>query len=158
FAFTGDGILQVFDCSGMPSVIPTSAIQTLNFSGSASGAIGLELSPADDRLAVVISVDSQPPIKVYDITPGAPQPLSLFATVPLPAYTGYTAPSDVHFTPDGHQLFVSGTYSPSSGSVVGYFSLIDVQTSPPTVPIPGQSWNPVQGNLWCHGSAVALMN
>jgi len=159
FTITGDGILQVFDCSGMPATIPTSAIQTISFSGAAGGSMGLELSPANDRLAVVISADSQPPLTIYDITPGAPQPLSLFATVPLlGTYTGSTTPSDVHFTPDGHQLFVSGTYTPPNLATVGYFSVIDVQTSPPTVLIPGQYWNPVTGNLWCHGSAVALMN
>ena len=146
--------LEVFDTGGMPAVVPTAAIQTITFGGASSGAVGLELSPADDRLAVVISSDTSPAITLYDITPAGPQLLTLFATVPLAsAFPGFATPSDVHFTPDGHQLFVTGT----SGAT-GTFSVVDVQTSTPAVLIPAQTWSPLQGNLWCHGSAVALMN
>jgi hypothetical protein len=150
-----NALLEVFDCSTMPGTLPASAVQTIAFNGVGNVAVvGLELSPADDRLAVLVSHDSAPAISIYDLIPGAVPPLVLFATVPLAGlYPGQSTPQDVHFTPDGQQLFVSG-----ADGVNGFFSVIDVTTSPPSVLIPGNYWNPVSGYLWFHGSAVALMN
>jgi hypothetical protein len=152
--------LEVFDTSGMPASVPTAAIQTISYAGASSGAVGLELAPAGNLLAVVNSVDSQPAVRLYTVTPGAPQPLSLYATISLPIFSGspygYSTPSDVHFSEDGHLLLVSGAPVTSGGNA--YFSLIDLTTNPPVALIPGQVWAPTSGNLWCHGSALAVMN
>lgn len=142
--------LQVFDVSNVPFSLPTSAIQTITFPNAGSGAVGLRLSPAEDRLAVVVSDDASSTVTLYAISVGAPQPLTALASMTLGAFSGPFSPSDLDFAPDGRLLFVSGSN--------GFFNVIDTQPVIPTILIGAGTWPNVAANLWCHGSAIAVQN
>jgi hypothetical protein len=152
FTVTGSSsaFLEVFDTSNISLSIPTAPVQTITFPGAAGGVTGLELSPDGNRLALLLSVDSNPALTLYNVVVG-PNPLQQTATIPLPVFTGQYTPSDVHFTPDGRLLFVSGPN--------GFFSVIDTLPTPPQVLIAAGTWPSAgSGSLWFHGNAVATMN
>src|SRR5262249_27390389 len=76
-----------------------------------------------------------------------PQVLTPLWFLTLGAFAGNYNPSDVHFSPDGRLLFVSGPN--------GFYNVIDSTTSPPAILVGLGSWPATPGTLWCHGSAIA---
>ena len=57
-ASTAAVVLDVFDVSNVPSVLPTTPIQTLSFAGAGGGAAGLDLSADGSKLALLLSTDT----------------------------------------------------------------------------------------------------
>lgn len=148
FAITGSStsFLEVFDTSAMPSALPGPAIQTLSFPNAGGGPTGLELSPDGSRLVLLLASDSFTALTIYSVG-SPPAPLSVIASIPLTAFPGSYSPADVHFTPDGRLLFVSGPN--------GFFNVIDTQPSPPQILIGAGTWPASAGSLWFHGNATA---
>jgi hypothetical protein len=141
-------ILEVFDVSGVPGMLPTAPVQTVTVSGAGAGRAALDLSPDGNRLAFVISADTSPALRLYDIVPGAVPPLVQSATFGFQStYPGSDWPGDVHFSPDGNLVVVSG------GN--GRFSVVDVSHSPASVLLDGGTWSTIGTNSF-HGSAVAI--
>jgi WD40 repeat protein len=140
-------VLDVFDVSGVPSVLPTTPIQTLSFAAAGGGAAGLDLSPDGSKLALLLSADAHANVTLYDITVGAPQPLVFAGSFTFQNFTGSLTPNDVHFSPDGNLLFVSG------GN--GYYSVVDMTASSPTILVDGALWS-TNGTATTHGSAVGI--
>jgi hypothetical protein len=151
FTVTGSSTvtLQVFDVSNVPGILPTTHLQAFSFPNGGN-AVGLELSPNGDRLALVMSSDSYSTVTIYSITSGL-TPLTATAFLTLGVFTGADTPSDAHFAPDGRLLFVSGPN--------GTFSVVDTLTTPPAVLIGNGTWpSGGSGALWFHGNAVAVHN
>ena len=153
FTATGTGstvTLEAFDTSTAPASLPSAAMQTIPFANAGAGAAGLELSPTDDRLVVLMSSDLVSTLVIYQINPGSAQVLTPLWFISLGAFPGNYNPADVHFSPDGRLLFVTGPN--------GVFNVIDSTTSPPAILIGLGWWPATPGTLWCHGSAVAVLN
>lgn len=144
-------VLDVFDVSNVPVSIPTAPVQSLSYPGAGAGPGGLDLSPDGSRLALLLGADNQQTVTLFDVLPGASLPLLQTAVINLASYAGAGVPNDVHFSPDGSLLFVSG------GN--GFFSVIDVSGPSPAVLIPGNIWSTNGASASArHGSAAAIMD
>lgn len=153
FAATGTGTtitLEAFDTSTAPTSVPSTSIQSIAFANTGAGAAGLELSPNDDRLVVMMSSDLASTLTIYQVNATGPQVLTPLWFLTLGAFPGNNNPADLSFSPDGRLLFVTGPN--------GFFNVIDTFAAPPNILIGAGSWPATPGTLWCHGSTVALLN
>lgn len=142
-------VLDVFDTTTVPGSLPAAPVQSLTFAGAGGGVVGVDLSPDNNRLAVLVSADTSPALTIYDIVLGAPQPLAPVGTYTFANYATSSYPNDVHWSPDGTRILVSG------GN--GVFSVLDATVSPPAVVLDNVTWS-TAGTTTTHGSAVALRN
>jgi hypothetical protein len=140
-------VLDVFDVSGVPAILPTAPVQTLTFAAAGAGTGGLELSADGSRLALLLSADTHAAVTLYDIVVGSSQPLVFAGSFSFQNSTGSGTPNDVHFSPDGTLLFVSG----GNGS----YSIVDMAASTPSILIDGATWS-TNGTTTTHGSAIGI--
>ena len=140
-------VLDVFDVSGVPNVLPAAPIQTLSFAGAGGGAAGLDLSADGSKLALLLSTDTLAAVTLYDIVVGSLQPLVPSGSFSFQNFTGALTPNDVHFSPDGTLLFVSG------GN--GAYAVVNLAASTPTILIDGATWS-TNGTTTTHGSAIGI--
>src|SRR5690606_13651579 len=120
-------VLDVFDTSGIPTSIPSTPIQSIPFASAGNEIAGLDLSPDNTKLALLLASDSSPTLTLYDINVGAAQPLTQTNVFNLTGYSGFNLPNDVHFAQDGTFVLVS------AGN--GLFTYIDLTTTPPSIPL-----------------------
>jgi hypothetical protein len=140
-------VLDVFDVSGVPTVLPTAPVQTLSFGGAGGGTAGLDLSADGSQLALLLGTDTFAAVTLYDIVVGSPQPLVFSGSFSFQNFTTSLTPNDVHFSPDGTLLFVSG------GN--GAYAVVDLAASTPTILIDGATWS-TNGTTTTHGSAIGI--
>ncbi|MCI0585229.1 MAG: WD40 repeat domain-containing protein [Planctomycetes bacterium] len=141
-------LLEVFSLASLPGSLPVAPVQSISFANSGFGPVTLDVSPDGTRLALLAGSDNNPPVRLYSIDPAAPTPLTLAANLPLAGFVGSADPHDVHFSPDGTLLFVSG------GN--GFFSVVDLTGPAPLTLINGGTW-PAAATSSDHGSAVAVL-
>jgi hypothetical protein len=133
--------------TGLTSGTPGLLLHSIPLPAAGGGPIGLDRSPDDAVLALLVGSDNHPPLTLYSIDSTSPTPLVPLTSFALSGFLLGPYPNDVDFAPTGSLLLVS------AGN--GSFAVIDPNPAAPSVLLDGGTWPATQSSS-VHGAAVAV--